>query len=209
VEVLRNNHVIYRDFPIDQLNTKNSWDKPILCRIEFGWGPWGDLNMARVCDWDFTVDIENGKIAEVTPCFQSGPFDENRRNKLTILNDNSCRVVSYTSRMKAYEERATNSIVLKIHGSPETKLTINFSTPKDQKHLTTLKKLTETSEVEFTGPFTSESFLIHRIVFAENYQTAFEFTDEQNAGQADWYYVRVAQTNNSYAWSSAIWVESR
>ena len=110
--------------------------------------------------------------------------------------------------MKAYEERATNSIVLKIQGSPQTKLDIHFSAPKDQNYSTTLGKLAESSEVEFTGPFTSESFLIHRIVFAENYQTEFEFTDEQNTGQTDWYYVRVAQTNNSYAWSSPIWVES-
>ena len=208
VEVLRNNYVIYRDFPIDHLNTKNSWDKPVLCRIEFGWGPWGDLDMARICDWDFTVETTNGTIEEATPCFQSGPFDENRRNNLTILNDNSCRVVSYTSRMKAYEERATNSIVLKIQGSPDTKLDIKFSAPKDHKYSTTLKKLAESSDVEFTGPFTAESFLIHRIVFAENYKTEFEFTDEHDTDQTDWYYVRVTQTNNSYAWSSPIWVEA-
>jgi DUF971 family protein len=111
--------------------------------------------------------------------------------------------------MKAYEERATNSIVLKIQGSPDTKLDIKFSAPKDHKYSTTLKKLAESSDVEFTGPFTAESFLIHRIVFAENYQTKFEFTDEHDTDQTDWYYVRVTQTNNSYAWSSPIWVESK
>ncbi len=208
VEVLRNNRVIHRDFPIDRPNTAASWDKPVLCRIEFGWGPWGDLNMARICDWDFTIEVEEGKIEETTPCFQSGPFDENRRNILTLLNDNSCQVVSYTSRMKAYEERATNSIVLKINGSPQTKLDIRFSAPKDQNYSTTLGKLAESSEVEFTGPFTSESFLIHRIVFAENYETEFEFTDEHKTEQTDWYYIRVIQTNNSYAWSSPIWIRS-
>jgi hypothetical protein len=208
VEVLRNNQVIYRDFPIDRPITTNSWDKAVLCRIEFGWGPWGDLNMARICDWDFNVKVENGTIVEATPCFQSGPFDENRRNKLNILDNNSCQVLSYTSRMQAYEERATNSIVLKIQGSPDTQLNLNFSAPKEQKYSTTLEKLAESSEVEFTGPFTSESFLIHRIVFEENYHTEFGFTDKHNSDKTDWYYVRVAQTNGSFAWSSPIWVSA-
>lgn len=50
VEVLRNNKVIHRDHPVDRTIGASSWKKSVLCRIEFGWGPWGDLNMARICD---------------------------------------------------------------------------------------------------------------------------------------------------------------
>jgi hypothetical protein len=209
VEVLRNNQVIYRNFPIDRDITDRSWEKPILCRIEFGWGPWGDLDMARVCDWDFKISLENGEIVSATPCFQSGPFDEDRRNNLEILNKNSYGVKSYTSRTQAYEERATNSIVLKIQGNPETKLFLQFSKPIKQRLSTTLQALAKSSVVEFTGPFTSESILIHRLVFSENYQTSFVINDKHHSDQTDWYYVRVAQTNNSYAWSSPIWVEAK
>ncbi|MFH1883035.1 MAG: hypothetical protein ABIL62_10040, partial [Planctomycetota bacterium] len=217
LEVLRNNEVIYRDHPIDRPIRPSNWEKPILCRIEFGWGPWGDLNMARICDWQFRVTVSDGKIISATPCFQSGPFDEERRNKITTIDDESCKVISYTSRMQAYEERATNSIILEILGSPKTKLAIALTQPTQMAITKSLEQLAESSHTEFTGPFTSESMLLHRIVFSENYRTEFEFTEKRGtekmvrqshhpelSRRTDWYYVRVVQSNGSVAWSSPI-----
>jgi len=208
VEVLRNNEVIYREHPIDRTVRPSGWEKPILCRIEFGWGPWGDLNMARICDWQFRVIVSDGSIVSATPCFQSGPFDEERRNRITTIDDRSCEVISYTSRMQAYEERATNSIILEIQGSPKTKLTTTLTQPTKMAITKSLEQLAESSDVEFTGPFTSESMLLHRIVFSENYRTEFEFTDKRRTEKTDWYYVRVLQSNGSLAWSSPIWLEA-
>jgi hypothetical protein len=206
LEVLRNNEVIYRNHPIDRPIRPSSWEKPILCRIEFGWGPWGDLNMARICDWQFRVTVSDGKIISATPCFQSGPFDEGRRNRITTFNDRNCNVISYTSRMQAYEERATNSIILEILGSSKTKLAIALTQPTQMAITKSLEQLAESSVTEFTGPFTSESILLHRIVFSENYRTEFEFTDKRGTEKTDWYYVRVVQSNGSLAWSSPIWL---
>jgi hypothetical protein len=209
IEVLRNNHVIHREHPVDRKIKPSSWDKPVLCRIEFGWGPWGDLNMARICDWKFKVNIGGGRIVSATPCFQSGPFDEQRRNRLTTVSDRSCEVTSYTSRMKAYEERANNSIILEIQGSPQTKLAIAMTDPTKMAITKSLGELAESSEVKFTGPFTSESVLVPRITFAENYESEFEFTDKHKTEKTDWYYIRVVQSNGSLAWSSPIWIEGR
>jgi hypothetical protein len=50
--------------------------------------------------------------------------------------------------------------------------------------------------------------MLHRVVFAENYESEFKFRDETGNGEMDWYYLRVAQTNGSLAWSSPIWVET-
>ena len=208
IEILRNNRVIHRDYPIDRGVGRSSWDKPVLCRIEFGWGPWGDLNMARICDWKFAVTVNGGRIISATPCFQSGPFDEQRRNRLTIVDENRCEVASYTSRLQAYEERATNGIILEIQGSPSTQLAIAMAEPAGMEFTKTLAQLAESSDVKFTGPFTSESVLLHRIAFADNYQTEFEFTDRRKSDRTDWYYARVTQSNGSLAWSSPIWVGS-
>jgi dihydrofolate reductase len=144
----------------------------------------------------------------MTPCFQSGPFDEHRRNTLSSLSENRCKVVSYTSRKQAFQETATNSIILEVQGSPETELRLNLDKPASLSKKITLQDLAETSEIIFTGGFTSESILLHRPVFYEQYQSEFEFTDEQSGGSTDWYYVRVIQTNGSMAWSSPIWVEN-
>ena len=206
VEVLRNNKVIYRNNPVDNDIGESSWNKPVLCRIEFGWGPWDFFNLERVTDWEFDVHVTGGKIISATPCFQSGPYDEDRRNKITRLEDHLCQFKSYTSRKQAYEERATNSIVLELQGSPETELDLSLTRPDTVKIKKNLGDLAASSDITFTGEFPSESILLHRIVFNENYQTAFEFSDQPITKNTDWYYVRVTQTNGSLAWSSPIWV---
>lgn len=208
VEVLRNNRVIHREHPIDLAVGTSCWEQPVLCRIEFGWGPWGDLQMARICDWQFNVALNEGKILNATGCFQSGPFDEERRNRLTLLDDSSFQVISYTSRIQAYEERATNAIVLEIQGTPRTELKLTMIQPVEMMMTKSLGQLVESSDVEFTGPFTTESILFHRIVFSRNYITEFKHIDKQQSKSVDWYYVRVVQSNGSLAWSSPIWVES-
>lgn len=208
VEVLRNNQVIHRNHPIDRIKGASSWKQPVLCRIEFGWGPWGDLNMARICDWRFKVVVNGGRILCATGCFQSGPFDEERRNLISNIDDRSCEVVSYTSRMQAYEEKATNSIILEIQGSQKTKLTTTLIQPTKMTFTKSLEQLAESSHTEFTGPFTSESILLHRVVFSENYKTEFTLVDKRKTRKTDWYYVRVVQSNGSLAWSSPIWIKS-
>jgi len=208
VEVLRNNKVIYRNHPIDRMRDQQSWKQPILCRIEFGWGPWGDLNMARICDWRFKVNVNDGTIVSSTPCFQSGPFDEERRNRLAMIDEKTCEVVSYTSRLQAYEERATNSIILGILGSPDTTLEIAVTQPSNVTTTKSLRQLAKSSDAIFTGPFTSESILLHRAVFVQNYSTEFEIVDERETEKTDWYYARVVQSNGSLAWSSPIWLEA-
>ena len=208
-EILRNNQVIHRVHPIDKEVNNLSWTKPVLCRIEFGWGPWGDLNITRICDWQFSILISDANLLSVTPCFQSGPFDENRRNKITDITEKGCKVFSYTSRKQAYEGRATNGIVLEILGKLASTLTLSLSLPVKMKFSKTLSELEKSSDIIFTGAFTTESILFHRLVFANNYQTQFRFKDKQHGETADWYYLRVAQTNGSLAWSSPIWINSR
>ncbi len=70
-----------------------------------------------------------------------------------------------------------------------------------------LEQLSESSDITLTGPFTSESMMLHRIAFSENYRTEFEFTDKRRTKKTDWYYVRAVQSNGSVAWSSPIWLK--
>ena len=39
VEVLKNNRVIHREFPVDRETSSASWSKPVLARFEYGWAP--------------------------------------------------------------------------------------------------------------------------------------------------------------------------
>ncbi len=206
VEVLRNNRVIHRDHPIDRRINTSSWKKPVICRLEFGWGSGGAVREENIFDWEFSVGIDNGKILGATPCFQSGPFDENRRNKLIPKSENRYVVQSYTSRSNAYEERATNGVILQLEATPETQLTVDMVQPVRMTVTKSLRDLAESSDVAFTGEFTSPSMMFHRIKFSDQYETTFEVEDERQSDSADWYYVRVQQSNGSLAWSSPIWV---
>jgi hypothetical protein len=209
VEVLKNNRVIHRDHPVDRRTEAAKWNKPVLCRIEYGWGPWADFDMARTCDWKFRVQVKGGRILSTSPHFQSRPFDEDRRDRVASLDDGSAEVVSFTARQNAFEERPTKDVVFEIQGSPETEIVLTMTQPAELSFRKTLKELAESSDILFTGPFSAESVMFHRIAFADNYATEFTFTDAQNGRATDWYYVRVFQTNGSMAWSSPIWVRGK
>lgn len=205
IEILKNNRVIYRDHPVDKDTDIDSWEKPVICRVEYGWGPWGDLSMERICDWQFEIKISGGNLLSVTPCFQAGPFDENRLNAYSCRN-NVCEVNSYTSRKQAFAEQATNSIILEIQGSPETLVSLSLNAPAKLSLQKSLGDLQKSNEILFTGPFTTESLKLHRLVFHDNYHAEFSFEDNSAVKPGDWYYLRVKQANGSLAWSSPVWV---
>ena len=70
-----------------------------------------------------------------------------------------------------------------------------------------LHDLIDDNLVEFTGVFTSESFIVQRLVAPQEYTASLRWNDRRKmSDSADWYYVRVTQHNGHMAWSSPIWV---
>lgn len=207
IDLIKDGRVIGRHFPEDHVKANQEWPGEALCRLEFGWGPWAALNMARVCDWDVKVSVTDGELAAVTPCFQSGPYEEGRRNKVLDRKEKSCRLELYTSRKDAFEERATNAVVLHVKGDPNAVLELELTKPSKLKFRRTLGELAENNEIEFTGPFTSESFIVHRLVTPDLFRTNCKFNDKGTRGKTSWYYLRATQANGHQAWCSPFWVE--
>ncbi len=208
VEVLKNNRVIHRHFPADHYRAESAgWSRRYRCRVEFGWGPWSAFDLPRIADWEGTVELAGARIISAMPCFQSGPFDENRRSKIRQVTDQKCSWYSYTSRAGCVGDVPNNSVVLDITGSPAATLTLRFAQPAERCVCFTLEHLAATSEIEFTGIFPSESFMLHRLVPDELATAEFSLVDEPgDSGKEDFYYVRVMQENGHAAWSSPIWV---
>ncbi|MBI1357744.1 MAG: DUF3604 domain-containing protein [Acidobacteria bacterium] len=207
VDLLRNNRVIGRYFPEDHLQPEKQWPGEHLCRLEFGWGPWGDLNMARIADWKVRAKLDGGKILAVVPCFQSGPYDETRRDRITDRKQSEVAFELHTSRKEAFEELPTKSVVLRLTGPPSAKLSLELESPAPVGFQRSLGALAENNEVEITGRFTAESFLVHRLVPPTLSRVRTTFRDRGRQGRTDYYYVRVTQTNGQQAWASPIWVE--
>lgn len=207
-EVLKNNKVIHRWFP-DENGEKNG---PLKVRVEYGWGPWEDLAIARVCDWEFELTTGDCTIVDYCPCFQSGPFDEERRNKITTVDPKAFSWASYTSRNQAFMQRATNGVVFELDFDDieKARFNINVKKPVKMDIDVPLKSLIEGSMVEFTGDFPKESIKIHRAVPQSMYKGSFTFDDMYSQGDTDYdfYYTRITQKNGHMAISSPIWVKN-
>jgi len=207
VELLKNNRVIHRDFPMDRTTSARSWEKPVLARFEYGWGPWPALGITRVCDWEIGISLEGGALEDVQTCFQAGPLEEGRRDRLIERTDRGLRLRSFTALRERIDDISTKAVVMRVRGGPDTRLTVSLEAPAKVSLTQSFRELAESSEMLYTGDFPKESALLHRLVFNEHYQTACNVSDKDDGAAANWYYVRVVQANGQLAWSSPIWVE--
>jgi hypothetical protein len=164
--------------------------------------------MTRTADWDVTVAIRDGKVLGATPCFQSGPFEEERRDRIVERSESGCRFQIFTSRRQAFKEIPTKSVVLLLAGGSKASLEVKVAKPSAVTVRKTLGELAENNEIEFTGPFTAESFVVHRLVTPQQFRASFRHVDRGKQGRADWYYARAIQMNGHQAWASPIWVDA-
>ncbi|MGH9340123.1 MAG: DUF3604 domain-containing protein [Acidobacteriota bacterium] len=207
VELVRNGRVVERYFPEDHAEESLKLPGRAKCRIQYGWGPWGDLNMSRVCSWDMTVSLNGGRFNRVLGCFQSAPFDENLRDRVHLVSPNEIHLQSHTTREKCFAEDPTKALICELEGGPDAILTVQLNGPVEQTVKVRLVDLIDDNRVTFTGVFTSESYIIHRLVGPSEYSATIRWKDKNRQEQAsDWYCVRVTQHNGHVAWSSPIWV---
>lgn len=209
VEILKNNRVVHRDFPMDRVPAAGSWKRPVAVRFEYGWGPWPALGWGGTADWDFRLEVEGGRIESMQTCFATGPLDEFRRDQVLSRSGRHIHVKSYTALRQQVDDYSQKAIVMRIEGDPGTRVRAICTKPKPCSLVQTLGQLSESNEMLFTAPFPWESAMLHRLVFADNYETRFTFEDEDSGDSANWYYVRVVQANGDLAWSSPVWVEKR
>ena len=206
IELVRNGRVIERHFPEDTALSRPRLPGRAKCRLQYGWGPWAALDLGRTCHWDMTVRIDGGKFVRALPCFQSAPFEEDLRDRLTVVSDREIRLQSQTTRVQCYAEDPTKAVVLELDGAPDATLSVQLRRPVEQTVKARLADLVEDNVVTFTGKFTSESYILQRLVGPTEYAATIRWNDRRPGAPADWYYVRVTQHNGQLAWSSPVWV---
>jgi len=209
IELVRNGRTIERYFPEDHVEGPPQLPGRVKCRVQYGWGPWGALDLARVCEWDMTLRVAGGRFHRALGCFQAAPFGEELRDRLEVLSEREIRLHSFTTREHCFAEDPTKSLVLELEGGPEAVLSLELRKPSAQTVEARLAELAEDNVVEFTGGFTTESFILHRLVGPSEYSATVRWQDRRPAKDkaADWYYVRATQHNGHLAWSSPVWVD--
>jgi hypothetical protein len=207
IELLRNGEVIERSFPEDTADARPRLPGRAKCRLRYGWGPWAALDLGRTCQWEMTVRIEGGRFLRAIPCYQSGPYEEEMRDRMRMISEREIQVQSFTSRVKCYGEDPTKSIIMELEGGSDAVLSVSLQKPIEQQVQSTLGDLRDENVVTFTGVFTSESYILERLVGPTEYSATIRWNDRRpRSSEADWYYVRVTQHNGQQAWSSPIWV---
>lgn len=208
IECVRNGRVIERHFPEDTAQRPAAVPGKVKCRFRYGWGPWGALDLGRICDWDVHLHVVGGRFVNVWPCFQAAPFDEQRRDRIAVIDENHVHLISHTTRVRAYEEDPTKALILEINAHQEdAALKIDMRKPAKQRETIGLRQLQQDNTIHFTGPFTSESYMLQRLVGPSDCGATLRCHDSRpRRDEPDCYYVRVLQHNNHMAWSSPIWV---
>lgn len=207
IELVRSGRVIQRHFPEDTATRPAPLPGRVKCRLRYGWGPWAALGLGRVCDWDFHVRLKGGRFVDALPCFQSAPYDENRRDRMRVVDASHLHMISHTTRVDAYGEDPTKAVILEIDAADKkAELTLQFHQPAKMTVIALLADLQRDNQAHFTGPFTSESFVLERLVGPSECSAKLRWHDRRSGKQADYYYVRVLQHNNQMAWSSPIWI---
>ena len=205
VEIVQDGVTVHRDFVEPDVSLAAATGAPFQLRLEWGWGPWTDLSLARVCDWVFTVRVNGGVLHRVFPCLQSGPFDEDRRHRFTRRDAGTVDVVSYTSRQGAYRLDPNQSLVLELSGDAQTTVEVALEAPVEMRSTSRVADLFEGSHNLFTGPFPKEAYQWHRLLprAATRLEGHARLAVPQGPGSA---YLRVRQANGHQAWASPVFM---
>ena len=211
IEVLKNNRVVHREIPCDLDPGAGLWDRPVTLRIEYGWGPMAENQIPLdripdIFDWDFKVTLAGAKMLDLQPCWQSAPLDEGRRHRLSNRTAAGFSLRSYTSRQRCLFNRDTHVMAMRIQASPRDSVTIDITEPEKKSLTVRFSDLLGGDEAVRVG---RNSIKLHRIFPEINTVSRFSFVDDSPGDRADWYYLRVAQKNGQFAWSSPVWVEKK
>ena len=206
VEVVLNGEIVHRSFPKPLLPVAAG--ELVQVRLEWGWGPWGDLALERIADWSMTLDVEQGRIRRFFPCLQSGPFDEERRHRIERTSDGGLAIRSFTSRKGAYRLNPNQSVVLEIEGAPDATIGLDMTMPTPSRQRVRLADLLAGSAHFFTGPFPKEGYQFHRIVPLAASALSDRCALPLPPGRS-YIYLRVRQQNGHLAWASPVFINRR
>lgn len=203
VDVVHNGRVLHRWTPAPTTPDPG----PYKVALELGWG-----DRAILVDWRVDLCVEGGRLLAVEPRLRgrdvvSPQQEDGERMVLSAWDrrENRVRLRTVTWGNPNPLMRATQAISLQIDGDPSTRITGRIN---DREIEVPLSVLRQESRVWYLGGFRTPAYRFSRAVGRSASAAAFAI-EHRGYGSRDWYYVRVRQTNDQWAWSSPIWVGGR
>jgi hypothetical protein len=202
IDVLHNNKVIHRENVFNHSETSKNRFKVFF---EVGWSEDKDPN-----EWNVELKVESGKLLLVEPRFRGfGPIYTAEKNEVAYsnlkrLDENRVQFSTQTRKNPSVQTSATEGVALEIEAAGSTRLIAHLN-GKVFEH--SISELITGARSHYLSGFVSPAICFHRAVPYGEYCQEFNFQHTNESPQTrDWYYIRVRQRNNQWAWSSPIWV---
>lgn len=209
VELLQNNRVIARRSRHElQALGDDPYARPLQIHLEVGWAE-RDEDM----DWEVELAVVGGELVEVEPRFRGhevvapsateaasyafSAWQRTGKNSLTFRTRTWGNPTTVTA--------STQGLCLTINGMADTRIqgTIN-----GHEVDVPLARLVDGPLSGYIGGFLTPCYYFHRAIPEAESTAQLDFSHAVESTTRDWYYVRVRQTNDQWAWSSPIWVEA-
>ena len=208
VDIIKNGRLVAR------MNGPYTPEKPegdtvrYKIKMEFGWN-----REKNYISWNGKVGISKGRILSVTPCFRGAAFTSPQEgetefhthvNRVRSVTDNAVELEMYTSMNPNTTTPATQAVLLDVEMPVDGVVTAEFN-GKEFSH--TLGELLEGSRSHFMRGWLSEAVLFNRAMPESCWTIEHFMEDREPELDTDYYYVRVRQRDQQWAFSSPIWVE--
>jgi len=207
VELLRNNRVIATwngplEPPAPPRDPVRAW-----VRIEWGWG-----GREALVEWQAEATLSGGTLHAVEPCFRGDPIlapTEGHADEVltphAVLTQDETNVSwrSLTRGNPTTRHGVTQALLLDVEMRRADRLLLEVNGVTIEHPL---DELLAGSRAHYLRGWLSEAVRVHRAVPAACSRLSGAFTDPAPERDMDWYYLRVAQRNDQWAWISPIWV---
>lgn len=177
-------------------------------KIDFGWN-----REEEYIKWLGNIHLTKGKILQATPCFRGAAFTspqpgehsfKTRVNRIHEKTDKKVNLEMYSSKNPNTTTAAYQGVQLDVEMPLDGEIVTEFN---GERFSHSLETLLEGSRAHFMRGWLSESILFNRAYPESAFMVEHFMQDEKPERDTDYYYVRVRQRNQQWAWSSPIWVE--
>lgn len=178
-------------------------------RVEVGW-----CRKKDPVRWDVNLRLTAGRILNITPCFRGAPYtspqpgeEETFRtlvNRITDRGEDFVQADLYTVKNPNTVTPTTQAIVLDVEMPKPAHLVTRLN---GQEFTHSLETLLQGNKSHFLDGWLSEAVQIHRAIPQAGFTLEGAHIDESPENDEDYYYLRVRQRNNQWAWTTPIWVK--
>jgi hypothetical protein len=213
VDVIRDGRLIRRFSRTDVATPPETDLVRTKIHLELGWGP-----KQRTAAWDVEFGISEGRILAVEPRFRGlevvSPAERDTeegesfyRSNVRHRSDQAVAFETVTSGNPTNTTSATQGMCLEVEMPRSAEVYAVLNGVRDTHSLADLMEGARSGSLDHTD---APSWRFNRAPRPEELHWSFEFEDEADSESDEgFYYARVRQANDQWAWSSPIFLRSK